>query len=179
MGVVNILVRFLSLLVERVYFLEQDSRPVITQAWSHTDLTEQHFPMLLQIIPWKLFLGLIRAADGRITASSFPLTIRRNTQEIRKMGILTLNLIFHENVIKGLQQPRLSTTSDCPHARFGICCGQYEGHFVSGIIEFYWPIKNSDKAAREMGKQCIDDVLSPGQSRNEVVERIQINLSSS
>lgn len=45
--------------------------------------------------------------------------------------------------------------------------------------EFYWPIKNSDRAARVMGKQCIDDVLSPGQSRNEVVERIHINLSSS
>lgn len=29
-----------------------------------------------------------------------------------------------------------------------------------------------------MGKQFIDDVLCPGQSRNEVVERIQINLTS-
>lgn len=45
--------------------------------------------------------------------------------------------------------------------------------------EFYWPIKNSDRAARVMGKQCVDDVLSPGQSRNEVVERIHINFSSS
>jgi len=53
------------------------------------------------------------------------------------------------------------------------------GTFCLRNTKFYWPIKNSDRAARQMGRQFIDNVLSPGRSRNEVVERIQINLSNS
>ena len=38
---------------------------------------------------------------------------------------------------------------------------------------------NSDRAARQMGKWFINDLLSPGRPRNEEVKIIQINLSNS
>lgn len=93
MNIVNTSVRFISLLVKRVYFGVSKTPWRLSTTRSAVSLTLcSTFPVLVQVL-WKLFLSLVRTANGRTVASSFSLTVR-NTQEIRKHGTITMKPHF-------------------------------------------------------------------------------------
>lgn len=151
MNIVNASVRFVSLLVKRVYFGASKTPWRLSTTRSAVSLTLcSTLPVFVQVVLQKLSLWLVRTADGRTVASSFSLNIR-NTQEIRKHGTVTETSFSMRMSWRGSSNPGSDAASDGWYARFGGWCGQDEGRFVWGIQEFYWSIK-SDKPARQMWK---------------------------